>query len=45
MITANADFVRKHPVATKRAMRAIFKADGVCALEPARVTQMMAFGH
>jgi NitT/TauT family transport system substrate-binding protein len=41
MITANTEFVRKHPVATKRAMRAILKADGVCALEPARVAQVM----
>jgi ABC-type nitrate/sulfonate/bicarbonate transport system substrate-binding protein len=35
------EFVRKHPVATKRAMRAIFKADAMCALEPTRVTQLM----
>ena len=41
MITASRDFVRNHPVATKRAMRAILKADAVCALEPARVTQVM----
>jgi len=41
MITASREFVRKHPVATKRAMRAIFKADAVCALDPARATQLM----
>jgi NitT/TauT family transport system substrate-binding protein len=41
MITASREFVRKHPVATKRAMRAIFKADAMCALEPTRVTQLM----
>jgi NitT/TauT family transport system substrate-binding protein len=41
MITANADFVRQHPVATKRAMRAIFKADVVCALESGRVARQM----
>jgi len=41
MITASREFVRKHPVATKRAMRAIFKADAVCALEATRVTQLM----
>jgi NitT/TauT family transport system substrate-binding protein len=41
MITASREFVRKHPVATKRAMRAIFKADAVCAVDPARVTQLM----
>jgi NitT/TauT family transport system substrate-binding protein len=36
MVTANRDFVRKHPVATKRALRAILKGDQVCALEPER---------
>jgi len=38
-VVANRDFVRKHPVATKRALRAIFKADQVCALEPERVAR------
>jgi NitT/TauT family transport system substrate-binding protein len=41
MVISSRDFVRKHPVATKRALRAILKADAVCALEPARVTQVM----
>jgi NitT/TauT family transport system substrate-binding protein len=36
MVVANRDFVRKHPVATKRALRAILKANSVCALEPER---------
>jgi NitT/TauT family transport system substrate-binding protein len=36
MVVANRDFVRKHPVATKRALRAILKANSVCALEPVR---------
>jgi NitT/TauT family transport system substrate-binding protein len=36
MISANREFVRKHPVATKRAMRAILKGDQVCSLEPDR---------
>jgi len=34
--TGNREFVRKHPVATKRALRAILKATDVCALEPER---------
>jgi NitT/TauT family transport system substrate-binding protein len=31
---ANREFVRKYPVATKRALRAILKATDICALEP-----------
>jgi NitT/TauT family transport system substrate-binding protein len=31
--------VLKHPVATKRALRAILKADQICALEPERVAR------
>ena len=37
MLAGNREFVRKHPVATKRALRAILKAADVCALEPERV--------
>jgi NitT/TauT family transport system substrate-binding protein len=37
--TANRDFVRRHPVATKRALRAILMANSVCALEPERVAR------
>jgi NitT/TauT family transport system substrate-binding protein len=36
---ANREFARKHPVATKRALRAIVKASQVCALEPDRVAR------
>lgn len=36
MVVANREYVRKHPVATKRALRAILKANSICALEPAR---------
>ena len=36
MIAANRDFVRKHPVATKRALRAFLKASDICASEPER---------
>ncbi len=35
----NREFVRKHPVATKRAVRAILKAADVCALEPDRAAR------
>ncbi len=34
MVTGNREFVRKYPVATKRALRAIFKAVDLCAREP-----------
>jgi NitT/TauT family transport system substrate-binding protein len=37
----NREFVRKHPVATKRALRAILKASDICALEPERAAQSM----
>lgn len=40
-VMANREFVRRHPVATKRAVRAILKADGVCALEPERAAQTL----
>lgn len=36
MVVGNREFVRKHPVATKRALRAILKANSVCAMEPVR---------
>jgi NitT/TauT family transport system substrate-binding protein len=41
MIVANADFVRKHPVATKRAARAILKATNMCATEPERAARLL----
>jgi len=37
--TANREFVRRHPVATKRALRAILMANSICALEPERVAR------
>ena len=39
MLVGNRDFVRKHPVATKRALRAILKSADICATEPARVAR------
>ena len=38
---ANRAFVRKHPVAAKRALRAILKANAICALEPERVARLL----
>jgi NitT/TauT family transport system substrate-binding protein len=35
------EFVRKHPVATKRVLRAILKATDVCALEPERTARLI----
>src|SRR5207253_10461957 len=39
VVAGNQEFVQKHPVATKRALRAILKATDVCALEPERAAQ------
>ena len=40
-VTARQDFVRKNPVATKRALRAILKGATICALEPERAAQSL----
>jgi len=42
LIASTKDFVRKHPVATKRALRALLKANDVCAAEPDRVARLVA---
>jgi NitT/TauT family transport system substrate-binding protein len=39
LATAHRDFVRRHPVATKRALRAMLMANSICALEPDRVAR------
>ena len=39
VLAGNRDFVRKHPVATKRVLRAVLKATDFCAAEPARAAQ------
>ena len=41
MLAGNREFVRKNPIATKRAMRAILKASSVCALEPERAARLV----
>jgi len=42
LVGSHQDFVRKHPVATKRALRAILKASNLCALEPQRAARLIA---
>jgi NitT/TauT family transport system substrate-binding protein len=41
LFVANRTFVSKHPVATKRALRAILKSTDVCAVEPERVARLL----
>jgi NitT/TauT family transport system substrate-binding protein len=41
MVAGNREFVRKHPVATKRAVRALLKAADICALEPERTARFL----
>src|SRR5262249_1735784 len=41
-IASTKEFVRKHPVATKRALRALLKATDLCATEPERVARLVA---
>jgi NitT/TauT family transport system substrate-binding protein len=41
MLAGNREFVRTHPVATKRALRAILKAADICGLEPERAAQFI----
>ncbi len=41
LITGNRDFVRRHPVATKRAIRSILKAAGICNAEPDRAARLL----
>jgi len=42
VLAANQEFVRKRPVATKRALRAIMKATHFCSTEPERAARMVA---
>ena len=41
MLAGNRDFVRKHPIATKRATRAILKATDLCAQDPERAARFL----
>jgi NitT/TauT family transport system substrate-binding protein len=41
MLTGNAEFIGKHPVTTKRVLRAVLMGTDLCASEPRRVAQVM----
>lgn len=41
MVTGNREFVQKHPVATKRALRAILKAADLCAEQPEQAARSL----
>ena len=41
MMVAGREFVKMHPVAAKRAVRAIVKATAICAQEPERVARLL----
>lgn len=41
MAIGNRDFVRRNPIATKRALRAILKSADICAQEPVRAARYM----
>ena len=41
MLAGNREFVQHHPNATKRALRAILKANTICGLEPERAARFL----
>jgi NitT/TauT family transport system substrate-binding protein len=41
MVVGKRDFVQKHPVATKRALRAILKATDICGREPEQAARLL----
>jgi NitT/TauT family transport system substrate-binding protein len=41
IVASNRAFVQQHPVATKRALRALLKAADLCAVEPERTAQRL----
>jgi NitT/TauT family transport system substrate-binding protein len=44
LLAANRDWAQQHPVAAKRALRAILKATDICAADPERVALHMVDG-
>jgi NitT/TauT family transport system substrate-binding protein len=44
LLIGNRDFVQQHPIATKRALRAILKAADLCAQEPERAARSLRCG-
>jgi NitT/TauT family transport system substrate-binding protein len=41
VVAGNREFVKKHPVATKRAIRALLKGNHVCATEPEKTARFL----
>jgi NitT/TauT family transport system substrate-binding protein len=41
MVSGHREFVRRHPVATKRVLRAVLKSADICSLQPERVARFM----
>jgi len=44
MVAGNKDFVARHPVATKRALRAILRATDICSSNADRVARFLVEG-
>jgi NitT/TauT family transport system substrate-binding protein len=44
MLAGSTEYVEKHPVATKRVVRAVQKAADLCANEPVRAARMLVDG-
>ena len=44
MVGAHREFVQNYPIATKRALRAILKANQLCSLEPKRMARFLVDG-
>jgi NitT/TauT family transport system substrate-binding protein len=44
MLGGNRDFVRNHPIATERVLRAILKAMDLCAMEPKLAARRLVEG-
>jgi NitT/TauT family transport system substrate-binding protein len=41
MVAGHRDFIEKHPVATKRALRAMLKAADICSQDPERAARLL----
>lgn len=44
LLAGNTDFIQRHPIATKRVVRAILKTADLCVAEPERVAQRLVEG-
>ena len=44
MLVGSKDFIHNHPVATKRVLRAILKANAICAAEPEKSAERLVDG-